>query len=129
MLESTMKALCFLLLIPTALATGCGGKSAEEIAREMSQAAKATRSGGEVGESEAALAGKRAACDALSAYTSKPATSLAEQFKKYAEQQRVLARLQLNDVDPDYADRMAAAAEGIDGSQKSGEVLDALSCD
>jgi NAD-dependent DNA ligase len=109
--------------------TGCGAKSATEIAGEVDDAIRLTKSEiPKVPEARAESGTRETACDALEVYSSRPAESLTELLSKEAERQRVLAGFGLKDVDPDAADRLADAMEDIENSQKAAEVANALSC-
>jgi hypothetical protein len=67
-------------------------------------------------------------CNALEAYSHDASQSLSEYIHEYAESQRVLAGFNLNEIDPDEADRLADAAEAINGSQQAAEVANELGC-
>ena len=111
------------------LALGCGGSSADDVARETQNAIKATKSGiAEVPDSRAESAAAKTVCDALSAYSAVPVEPISRHLRKEAQRQRFLARFGLNDVDPDAVDRLADALEPIDDSQDAAEVGDKLGC-
>jgi hypothetical protein len=99
---------------------GRGGKSAAEIADEVSRAASSTRSHvDEVSEPAAESATKKVACKALDTYSSKPAGSLTHSIRKYAENQRFLAGFGLNEIDPEAAKQppdSQNAVKGVSGS-------------
>lgn len=120
----------------TVIASGCGPQSADDIARNIDDAVKASRPKPELRlpetgpppEAETESAAKRAVCRALDAYSSDPSQSLSEYIGDYAERQRVLADFYLNEIDPNEAERLADAASDIGDSQEAAEVAGALGC-
>jgi hypothetical protein len=70
----------------------CGGKSADEIADAINDAAAASDS------------------------------SVARVTEPYAEDQKVLARFNLNEIDVEAADRLIEAMKDVDDSQKAADV-------
>jgi hypothetical protein len=121
--RSGLATLGLLLALP-----GCGAKSAEEIASGMREAASETRAARGVTKSEAENATTEAMCNALEAYTSKPAESLTTYLQREAAVQNIRQQLGLTQVDPDVPQRLIDAADEIDGTQKAGDVLSKLSC-
>jgi len=128
------------------LVLGCG-QGADDIARGIDDAVRAakpkpgpgilpptrppgTRPAGTapVPEEETESAARRAVCSALAGYSADPSQSLSDYIGDYAERQRVLADLNLNEVDPDEADRLAAAASDINDSQEAASVASELGC-
>ena len=124
------------LIAVVAAFPGCG-KSADDIARGIDDAVRATKpkpglklppQARAIPEDETESAAKRAVCDALEAYSADPSKSLSEYIQDYASRQRFLADFNLNDIDPDEADRLADAASDINDSQEAAEVANELLC-
>jgi hypothetical protein len=119
----------------TAVIAGCGGQ-ADDIARGIDDAVKAAKPKPNIRapeiraipEEETESAAKRAICDALDAYSADPSQSLSDYIAEYAEGQRVLAKFNLNEIDPDAADRLADAASDINDSQAAADVASELGC-
>jgi hypothetical protein len=114
-----------------ALFSGCiFGQSADDIARNVDDAVKATKPkpGIRVPEEQSEAAAQRAVCDALEAYSADPSQSLSNYIRGYAERQRVLANFGLNEIDPDAADRLADAASDVSNSQEAADVAIELGC-
>lgn len=134
MAQHLTKALLAGVLAVTTLGASCGGggggKNIDDIAAKIDDAARATKpqSGLGVPEQKAEQSAERAICQALEAYSSEGAESLTELISRYAEQQQVLAQYGLNEVDPEAANRLAAAASGIDTSQQAADVASKLGC-
>lgn len=109
----------------------CGGggtaRSSDDIARGIEQAIQATRASDQYAP-EARSATKQAVCDALNAYSSEAAGTLADLFQDYAEQQQINAQLGLTDVDPSVADRLVDAAKAIDATQEASDVVEEMDC-
>jgi hypothetical protein len=113
----------------------CGGsKSADDIARSIDEAIEATTvetsqaERARISDAQVESAADEVACDAIGAYGSEPAQALQDQLEAYAARQQVASGYGLSQVDADAADRLAAAADGIETSQDAGEVLDELAC-
>lgn len=83
-----------------------GAKSVDDIVREFRAAMRSP-------------AADEAACNALSVYTSDAADPLSELVRQYAQQ---------GNVDQSDADRLVAAANGIEASQVASDVLSELNC-
>jgi hypothetical protein len=123
-------------VVITALIAGCGGGQADDIARGLDDAVRAAkpkpniRAPGvrAVPEEETESAARRAICDALDAYSADPSQSLSDYIADYARGQRVLANFNLNEIDPDAADRLADAASDINDSQEAADVASELGC-
>lgn len=123
------------------LGSGCGGQGADDIARGIDDAIRAARPKPEirapdapapelraVPEEETESASKRAVCNGLDAYSADASQSLSDHIRQAAERELVLANYDLNEVDPEEADRLANAASDINDSQEAGEVVSALGC-
>ena len=138
-----MRASTGALIVSLFVLIGCGGaQSADDIARGIDDAVRATKPKPlselpqvnptpelqAVPEEQTEAAARRAVCRALEAYSSDPATSLSAYINEYAQRQRVLADYSLNEIDPDEADRLAAAASDIEDTQQAAEVAAELGC-
>jgi hypothetical protein len=141
------RAVAASLLAAMAFASGCGGnpesaeRGIEDLARGVDDAIRAAKpkpklklpavAGGErvITEEQTEAAAKREVCAALDAYSSDPSKSVSEYIRDYAKNQRALANLNLNEIDPDEADRLAEAASDINDTQQASEVASNLGCD
>ena len=101
----------------------CGGKSADEIADAINDAAAASDSSvARVTEPQAESATLKTACESLDAYGSEAADEIDDAIRQYAEDQKVLARFNLNQIDVEAADRLIEAMKDVDDSQKAADV-------
>ena len=118
--------------VAVAYAAGCGGASSTDDAangiRNGIKAAKPRPVLRTVTQADAESAAKRTVCTALDAYTSDPAQTVADYIQDYANSQRVLQQLNLNEIDPSVADQLAAAAVQIESTQQAAEVANAVGC-
>jgi len=106
---------------------GCGGPTPRAIAGQFDAAIDATKPVvTNVSEPQAESAARRATCRGLNAYSSTPATALSEQLRTYAQAQQITSSTGLTEVGA--ADRLAAAASGVETTQQAAEVASILGC-
>ncbi len=108
---------------------GCGGPTPRAIAGQFDAAIDATKPVvTNVSEPQAESAARRATCRGLNAYSSTPATALSEQLRTYAQAQQITSSTGLTEVDSGAADRLGAAASGVETTQQAAEVASILGC-
>jgi hypothetical protein len=110
----------------------CGGKSADEVARNLDNAISAGTyqertlavSGEQVvvREADSDLVAENATCQALTAYNSEAVGLFREFLERYAARQRVLEEYGLAEVDPDLIGSLGEASEDIESSDFAAEV-------